>query len=75
MPLIFKYKGFKIRFYMNEESRMHVHAVYENGGEIKVLLSPKVEVAKTTGNFSDTIINLILKEIKDKERECKKCLE
>jgi hypothetical protein len=71
MPLIFKYKGFKIRFYMNEESRMHVHAVYENGGEIKVWLNPKIEVAKITGNFSDTIINQILKEIKDKERECK----
>tara|TARA_B100001964_G_C14009631_1_gene498686 strand:- start:105 stop:299 length:195 start_codon:yes stop_codon:yes gene_type:complete len=56
---------------MNEESRMHVHAVYENGGEIKVWLSPEIEVAKITGNFSDTIINQILKEIKDKERECK----
>lgn len=40
MPLIFNYKGFKIRFYMNEENRMHVHAVYENDGEIKVWLSP-----------------------------------
>jgi hypothetical protein len=46
MPLIFNYKGFKIRFYMNEENRMHVHAVYENGGEIKVWLSPEIEIAK-----------------------------
>jgi len=50
---------------------MHVHAVYENGGEIKFWLSPKIEVAKINGNFPNTIINQLLKEISNRESECK----
>jgi len=72
MPVIFIYKGFKIRFYMNEESRIHVHAVYENRGEIKVWLSPKIEIAKIKGVFSEKLINQIIQEITRREDECKK---
>ena len=71
MPLIFVYKGFKIRCYMNEESRAHVHVVYENGGEIKIWLNPEIEIARIKGVFTDTIINQVLKAVKNHEKQCK----
>ncbi|WP_176013058.1 DUF4160 domain-containing protein [Victivallis sp. Marseille-Q1083] len=71
MPIIFYFKGFAIKFWLNEESRCHVHAVSPEA-KIKIWLEPKIEVAQIAGNINPSLLNELLKEVKKHERECRK---
>lgn len=70
MPIIFRYKGFEIRFwYVGEEDRRHVHAI-KNGINVKIWLEPEIEVAKITGKINSSLVNELLNEVKKHENDC-----
>ena len=70
MPVIFRYRGFEIRFwYRFEEKRRHVHAIKDDIN-IKIWLEPKFELGKVTGPANKSIIAEILKEVKKNEKRC-----
>lgn len=70
MPIIFRFKGFEIRFwYRYEEKRMHVHAI-NNDANIKIWLEP-VELASIKGTINESLLNELIKEVKKNEQLCK----
>jgi hypothetical protein len=44
-PTIYREKGFRFFFFLNEESRMHVHVICGDG-EAKYWLEPEIALAK-----------------------------
>ena len=71
MPFIFRYKEFVIRFwYSLEERRRHVHAVSAEAN-IKIWLEPEIEIASVKGHVNQSVLNEILKEVKQNEQLCK----
>jgi hypothetical protein len=60
MPVVFRYKGFRFFFYLNEGSPrepLHVHALGE-GGEAKFSLRLEVQVAVSDGLSAKTLREL-----------------
>jgi len=71
MPIIFRYKGFEIRFwYSLEEKRRHVHVI-NSDANIKIWLEPEIEVAAIKGTINKTLLNEILREVRKNEQKCK----
>ncbi|MDR0931575.1 MAG: DUF4160 domain-containing protein [Victivallales bacterium] len=71
MPIIFRFKGFEIRFwYRFEEKRMHIHAISDEVN-IKIWLEPEIELASIKGNVNESLISEIIKEVKANEQLCK----
>lgn len=70
MPIIFRFKGFEIRFwYRFEEKRMHVHAINDDVN-VKIWLDP-VELASVKGNINESLLNDLIREVKKNEQLCK----
>ncbi len=72
-PTFLLYKRY--RFYVNsrEETRVHIH-VQTPEGELKIWLSPEVEIAKNY-SVSSRDVREILKVVKEKENEFKSLWE
>jgi hypothetical protein len=66
-PTIFRAKGLRFFFFSLEEARMHVHVLGE-GGEAKVWIEPRIEVATARG-FSEKTLGFALKQIEEREGE------
>jgi hypothetical protein len=71
MPVIFRYKRFRILFYSNEEKRAHIHAVSNDGEEVKIWLTPEIKIAKSSG-VSEAETNEIMAEVKSNKLRCLK---
>jgi hypothetical protein len=53
-PTIFRAGGLRFFFFSREESRMHVHALGEDG-EAKFWMEPSIELAKNYGLSEHTV--------------------
>ena len=70
MPIIFRFKGFEIRFwYRFEEKRRYVHALNEDAN-VKIWLEPEIEIASIKGNINESMLKEILREVKRNEQLC-----
>ena len=61
-PAVYRERGFKFFFFSNEEKRLHVHIVGQEG-EAKFWIEPKIELAKS--------FNLSMKELSKLEKSVK----
>lgn len=66
-PAVYRERGYKFFFYSNEEERIHVHVVGENG-EAKFWLDPEITLAKSY-NLSTRVLGLLEKSVKEHEDE------
>lgn len=71
MPIIFRFKGFEIRFwYRFEEKRRHVHAISDEAN-VKIWLEPEIELGTVRGNINESLLAEIIKEVRKNEQLCK----
>jgi hypothetical protein len=66
-PAVYREKGYKFFFYSNEEERLHVHVVGEDG-EAKFWLDPEISLAKSY-NLSVRELNKLEQSVKEHEHE------
>ena len=73
MPTVFHDGGLRYYFFSREEARPHVH-VASSDAEVKIWLSPEIEVAKNIG-FSQSELNAILSTVQKRKDEIKNAWE
>jgi hypothetical protein len=66
-PTIFREKGFRFFFFSREETRMHVHAICDDG-EAKYWLEPDIELAKNS-RLSQSQLNEIKQLVEEHRNE------
>ena len=70
MPLIFRYKGFVIRFwYSFEVKRRHVHAIGSEAN-VKIWLEQEIAIASVKGRIHESMLTEQLHEVKKNEKLC-----
>ena len=70
MPIIFRFKGFEIRFwYRYEEKRMHIHAINDDAN-VKIWLDP-VELGLVKGSINESLLSELIREVRKNEQLCK----
>ena len=69
MPVLFRYKGFRFFFYLNEghpREPVHVHVRSGDGSEAKFWLRPQVRLASNDG-FDARTLRELATEVQDKQ--------
>jgi hypothetical protein len=64
-PTVLRAKGFRLFFFLREETRMHVH-VQSPQGEAKFWLEPRIELAQSYG-LPPHEVNAALQLVKENE--------
>ncbi|MBD1577978.1 DUF4160 domain-containing protein [Vibrio sp. S11_S32] len=72
-PAVYREKGYKFFFYSNEEERLHVHVVGEDG-EAKFWLEPEIVLAKSY-NLSVRELNKLEQSVRGHENEIRAAWE
>lgn len=69
-PAIYRERGFKFFFYSNEERRLHVHVVGQEG-ETKFWIEPRIELVSSY-NLTDKELSRLESSVKEHEDEIRK---